>query len=239
MTIQQSGDEGDGVAVPTHAHLMELGRRAAVGLARLGAGSGNRVAVMLPTSPVSFATTLACLRLDAVRISLPLGDHTGWVRHRLRSTGVRIVVVADGCERDGRVVSLKSELDQALASCPDIRSVVVVPLLRRPVPWTPGRDIWWDEMLAPEQDPRLRDAPAPPGAEHGTADAGRRLGNMSHTPDQPRAVPRARLDFEDPLAAGSRDDSDEGWGGHRDRQTVTGVAADLARFLDEKPPHHL
>ncbi|NJQ07734.1 hypothetical protein HCN56_19640 [Streptomyces lonarensis] len=62
---------------------------------------------------------------------------------------------------------------------------------------------------------------------------------MSHTPDQPRAVPRARLDFEDPLAAGSRDDSDEGWGGHRDRQTVTGVAADLARFLDEKPPHHL
>ncbi|NJP66279.1 AMP-binding protein [Streptomyces spiramenti] len=239
MTIHQSGDEGDGVAVPTHAHLMDLGRRAALGLARLGAGSGNRVAAMLPTSPASFATTLACLRLDAVRISLPLGDHTGWVRHRLRSTGVQIVVVADGCERDGRVVSLKSELDQALASCPDIRSVVVVPLLRRPVPWTPGRDIWWDEVLGPEPGAGVPRAPARPGSELSAPKSGRRLGGMSDTPDLPRDVPRARLDFEDPLAVGSRDDSDEGWGGRNDQQTVPGVAADLARFLDEKPPHHL
>ncbi|EST33308.1 hypothetical protein N566_19515 [Streptomycetaceae bacterium MP113-05] len=42
--------------------------------------------------------------------------------------------------------------------------------------------------------------------------------------------------FDDPLGRPSRDDADEGWG---DRPPSGGGAADLARFLDEKPPHHL
>ncbi|NJQ17749.1 hypothetical protein HCN52_23120 [Streptomyces bohaiensis] len=61
---------------------------------------------------------------------------------------------------------------------------------------------------------------------------------MTDKPDPPRDAPHTRLDFEDPLAAGSRDDSDEGWGGD-ERRRVPDAAADLARFLDEKPPHHL
>ncbi|MEV0845307.1 hypothetical protein AB0J21_05340 [Streptomyces sp. NPDC049954] len=48
---------------------------------------------------------------------------------------------------------------------------------------------------------------------------------------------KAALDFADPLSGRSADDSDRGWG---DRPTPsTGSAADLARFLDEKPPHHI
>ncbi|MDT3398514.1 hypothetical protein RKE29_17980 [Streptomyces sp. B1866] len=47
-----------------------------------------------------------------------------------------------------------------------------------------------------------------------------------------RAVPSA-LVFDDPLTQRSTDDTDRGWGER------SGAAADLARFLDEKPPHHL
>jgi hypothetical protein len=43
------------------------------------------------------------------------------------------------------------------------------------------------------------------------------------------------LVFEDPLDRPSEDDSDQGWG---DERPVSG-AADLARFLAEKPPHHV
>lgn len=47
----------------------------------------------------------------------------------------------------------------------------------------------------------------------------------------------AALDFDDPLARQAPDDSDAGWG---ERPTDGGGgAADLARFLDEKPPHHI
>ncbi|WP_419995696.1 hypothetical protein [Streptomyces boninensis] len=44
------------------------------------------------------------------------------------------------------------------------------------------------------------------------------------------------LVFDDPLAQQSSDDTDRGWG---ERPASTDPAADLARFLDEKPPHHI
>ncbi|NLU75723.1 hypothetical protein HCC61_24225 [Streptomyces sp. HNM0575] len=63
--------------------------------------------------------------------------------------------------------------------------------------------------------------------------------------------PAARLQFDDPLSMRSADDTDSGWGEARsgDGGTATGSGprgsrqgeadADLARFLEEKPPHHL
>ncbi|MFJ7630476.1 hypothetical protein ACIQZN_28720 [Streptomyces sp. NPDC097595] len=54
------------------------------------------------------------------------------------------------------------------------------------------------------------------------------------TPDRPR--PKPTLIFDDPLDQQSADDTDQGWG---ERAPSGGSAADLARFLDEKPPHHI
>ncbi|WP_460066605.1 hypothetical protein [Streptomyces sp. YKOK-I1] len=49
--------------------------------------------------------------------------------------------------------------------------------------------------------------------------------------------PKAALSFDDPLDQQSSDDTDGGWG---ERPASSGdSAADLRRFLDEKPPHHL
>lgn len=56
-------------------------------------------------------------------------------------------------------------------------------------------------------------------------------------PRQDAKKPASALVFDDPLAQQSSDDTDRGWG---ERPTSSGdSAADLARFLDEKPPHHL
>ncbi|MEV8321448.1 hypothetical protein AB0Q95_45640 [Streptomyces sp. NPDC059900] len=49
--------------------------------------------------------------------------------------------------------------------------------------------------------------------------------------------PKNDLVFDDPLSQQSSDDTDRGWG---ERPSAgSDSAADLARFLDEKPPHHL
>ncbi|MEO3976160.1 hypothetical protein [Streptomyces sp. CAU 1734] len=49
--------------------------------------------------------------------------------------------------------------------------------------------------------------------------------------------PKPRIDFDDPLDRQSADDTDRGWG---ERPAAGGDgAADLARFLEEKPPHHI
>ncbi|MGW5401010.1 hypothetical protein [Streptomyces sp. NPDC003952] len=53
---------------------------------------------------------------------------------------------------------------------------------------------------------------------------------------EPKSRPKPRLDFGDPLDQQSSDDTDRGWG---ERPPAGGSAADLARFLDEKPPHHV
>jgi hypothetical protein len=54
---------------------------------------------------------------------------------------------------------------------------------------------------------------------------------------EPPRDPAAALEFDDPLSRRSSDDTDQGWG----ERPIPGSdrAADLARFLDEKPPHHL
>lgn len=54
----------------------------------------------------------------------------------------------------------------------------------------------------------------------------------------PRRDPASALVFDDPLGSQSADDTDRGWG-EGARTSAGGGEADLARFLDEKPPHHI
>ncbi|MFI9104594.1 hypothetical protein ACIGXA_29185 [Streptomyces fildesensis] len=54
-------------------------------------------------------------------------------------------------------------------------------------------------------------------------------------PGKPRRDPAAALVFDDPLSRQSSDDTDGGWG----ERPSGGGSDDLARFLDEKPPHHI
>ncbi|OCC09218.1 hypothetical protein [Streptomyces sp. PTY087I2] len=53
---------------------------------------------------------------------------------------------------------------------------------------------------------------------------------------EPEPKPKPVLIFDDPLDRQSADDTDQGWG---ERPPAGNSAADLARFLDEKPPHHI
>ncbi|MFJ8863700.1 hypothetical protein ACIRD8_35460 [Streptomyces sp. NPDC102451] len=53
-------------------------------------------------------------------------------------------------------------------------------------------------------------------------------------PQESRSEPSA-LVFDDPLDRQSADDTDQGWG----ERAPAGSASELARFLDEKPPHHI
>jgi hypothetical protein len=60
---------------------------------------------------------------------------------------------------------------------------------------------------------------------------------MSNTPAPQPRQPKPVLIFDDPLDQQSSDDTDRGWG---ERPGGDGDgAAELKRFLDEKPPHHI
>ncbi|MCX4881378.1 MULTISPECIES: hypothetical protein [unclassified Streptomyces] len=60
---------------------------------------------------------------------------------------------------------------------------------------------------------------------------------MTSAPAPEPPAPKPALIFDDPLDQRSSDDTDRGWG---ERPGAAGdAAADLKRFLDEKPPHHV
>ncbi|MER6534464.1 hypothetical protein ACWDE0_07395 [Streptomyces sp. 900105755] len=58
---------------------------------------------------------------------------------------------------------------------------------------------------------------------------------MTTAPEPAPRDPHTALIFDDPLDRQSSDDTDRGWGDRPEGDS----AADLRRFLDEKPPHHL
>lgn len=133
----------------THGELLDQAARAAAALTRLGVRAGDRVAVHLPLVPESVIATLACGRIDAVRASLPMGLRSDELRERLRELDAVVLITADGDHRGGETRSLKPVVDRALIGCSPVRKVLVVHRVARPVPWTPGRDLWWHEALRP------------------------------------------------------------------------------------------
>ena len=94
-----------------------------------------------------------------------------------------------------------------------------------------------------ERDAEPQASPAAPDpAVEGDGDRGQAA--VSEVASEPatvaprRAAPKsaAALIFDDPLNQQSSDDTDRGWG---ERPAGGDSASDLARFLAEKPPHHL
>ncbi|MEU7187834.1 hypothetical protein [Streptomyces sp. NPDC045369] len=81
----------------------------------------------------------------------------------------------------------------------------------------------------PEADAEPQESPARPETVETAA-------HSERPPRPPQPAAHAALIFDDPLSRRSSDDTDRGWG---ERPGRTDSAADLARFLDEKPPHHL
>lgn len=114
------------------------------------------------------------------------------------------------------------------------------PLPPRPYPGHVSPTPESEPVPAPHEGSDAEQAPseaeqAPSATERTPSDAERTPApSPTVRPANPR--PAAKLIFDDPLNQQSSDDTDRGWG---ERPAGGDSAADLARFLDEKPPHHL
>jgi acetyl-CoA synthetase len=77
---------------------------------------------------------------------------------RILDADARVVVTADGGWRRGSVNPLKPAVDEALKSCPDVRTVLVVRRTGNDVAWTEGRDVWWHDVV--DRQPETHEAEA-------------------------------------------------------------------------------
>jgi acetyl-CoA synthetase len=140
------GEDG-AVTTLTYAELAAQVNQAANALKALGLGKGDRVGVFMPMVPETVIATLAISKIGAIYIPIFSGYAGAAVAARLGDCGARLLITADGFYRRGGQVPMKETADEAAAASPTVEHVLVVRRLGRAVPWTAGRDLWWDELV--------------------------------------------------------------------------------------------
>ncbi|HEX2349735.1 MAG TPA: acetate--CoA ligase [Ktedonobacterales bacterium] len=137
------GEDGE-VRRFSYAELQALTNQAANALRTLGVGKGDRVGIYMPMIPEVVAATLACGKLGAVYTPIFSGYGAEAIATRLRDSGAKVLVTADGFYRRSKVVPMKATADAALAAAPNVEHVLVVRRIGGDAPWTESRDVAWD-----------------------------------------------------------------------------------------------
>ena len=149
------GEPGD-TRTLTYQDLLDETQRCANALRDLGVGQGDRVAIYMPMIPELPVAMLACARIGAPFTVVFGGFSAEALAGRINDSEAKVVITADGGYRKGSVVQLKKNTDDAVAQTTTVEKVLVVRRTGHQVPWTPGRDVWWHELVTkqrPECEP--------------------------------------------------------------------------------------
>ena len=143
--------ETDGGEV-TKITYKELYRRVCMmanGLKSLGIKKGDRVIVYMPMSIEVVVAMQACARIGAIHSVVFGGFSAKSLQDRIIDASAVAVITADEQMRGGRVIPLKSAVDEALGmgGCESIKSVVVYKRTGGKVTWDAKRDVWLDALL--------------------------------------------------------------------------------------------
>ncbi|MEZ0347475.1 MAG: acetate--CoA ligase [Thermus sp.] len=145
------GEPGEERVLTYHDLWREVQKFANV-LKRLGVKKGDRVTIYLPMIPEAAIAMLACARIGAIHSVVFGGFSSGALAERIRDAEAKVLITADGGYRRGQVVPLKQNADEALKEVSTVEHVVVVRRTGEEVPWTPGRDHWWHELMEAVSD---------------------------------------------------------------------------------------
>ncbi|MFQ5840061.1 MAG: AMP-binding protein [Candidatus Methylomirabilales bacterium] len=140
------GEDGQ-IRALTYAELAAAVNRLANGLRSLGVGRGDTVGIFLPMGPETVIATLACSKIGAVYVPIFSGYGADAAATRLRDSAAKLLITADGFFRRGRTVAMKRIADEAVTLSGCVGRVIVHRRLGTDIPWTPGRDLGWDEAV--------------------------------------------------------------------------------------------
>ncbi|WP_255588373.1 AMP-binding protein, partial [Nocardia sp. MH4] len=148
VAIHWEGEPGDSRDI-TYRELLDEVSRAANAFTALGLVAGDRVAIYMPMVPEAIVSMLACARLGLTHSVVFAGFSPTALRQRVDDAQARLIVTTDGQWRRGKPAPLKSAVDEALGDDPtSVERVLVVRRTGLDVPWTPVRDLWWDETVS-------------------------------------------------------------------------------------------
>ncbi|WP_448654181.1 acetate--CoA ligase [Pseudomonas fluorescens] len=147
--------EGDDPATSskiTYRQLHQNVSRLANVLKSRGVKKGDRVCIYMPMIPEAAYAMLACTRIGAVHSVVFGGFSPDALRDRILDADCRTVITADEGVRGGKPVALKKNVDKALASCPDVSTVLVVERTGADLIWVKDRDLKYQQALDAASD---------------------------------------------------------------------------------------
>jgi len=119
------------------------------GLKSRGIKKGDRVIIYLPMSIEAVVAMQACARIGAIHSVVFGGFSAKSLHERIIDAQACAVITADAQMRGGKVMPLKSIVDETLGlgSCESVHSVIVYRRAGNEVEWNDDLDIWWHDLF--------------------------------------------------------------------------------------------
>jgi acetyl-CoA synthetase len=112
-----------------------------------GVQKGDRVCVYLPMIPELAISVLACARIGAVHSVIFAGFSATAIQTRILDSDCKMVITSDGGYRGTKTIELKNIMDEALAKCPSVDTVLVVKRTNSAIKMMKNRDFYLEDEL--------------------------------------------------------------------------------------------
>jgi acetyl-CoA synthetase len=143
----------------TYVELLAEVKRFASALKDLGVHKGDVVGIYLPMIPEVMVAMLACARIGAPHNVVFGGFSAEAVRERMEFSDAKLLITVDAAARKGKLAPVKERVDEVMGDLATLEKIVVVRSKGVPCEMRPGRDFYYDELLAAASDP---ECPAEP-----------------------------------------------------------------------------
>ena len=142
--------EGDDPSQSKHISYQELYEdvcRFSNVLKSNGVKKGDRVTLYLPMIPEAAVAMLACARIGAVHSVVFGGFSPDALAGRITDCDSTCIITSDEGVRGGKSIPLKQNVDEALKSCPNCTTSIVIKRTGGAIDWNTERDIWYHESM--------------------------------------------------------------------------------------------
>ena len=146
VAIMWVGEQGE-ERVFTYGEFYRQVNRCANALKALGLRTGDRVTIYLPKIPEQVVAMLACARIGVIHSVVYSGFSAPALASRIQDAEARVVITADVGYDRGKTIDLKGVVDQAVANCPSVETVVVVRREPSGVSLSATKEVDWSDWM--------------------------------------------------------------------------------------------
>jgi acetyl-CoA synthetase len=116
-------------------------------LRKLGIGPGDAVGLYMPMTWENVVAMLGIAKIGGIILPLFSGYGPSAVASRLKDANAKALFTADGFNRRGKPVFMKSIADQAVENVPTIEHIILINKLGLTLELSNGREHWWHELI--------------------------------------------------------------------------------------------